>query len=129
MIRGIGNDIIEIERIRASIARHQAHFLNKVFTKDEQEYCLRHGDPAPRFAGRFAAKEAIVKALGTGFSQGITWLDIHIANNPEGKPYVMLSANMNALFNTPHILLSISHCRTYATAVALVSDGVWPVIR
>lgn len=119
MIKGVGNDIIEISRIRASIARHDRHFLNKIYTKHEQDYCFRYQDPAPHFAGRFAAKEAIVKALGTGFRVGISWLDIEIQNTPEGKPYPILSAALNNAFDQPELLIAISHCREYATATAI----------
>lgn len=119
MVRGLGNDIIEIARIRASISRHKDHFLNRVFTPSEQQYCLKHADPAPFFAGRFAAKEAIVKALGTGFSDGLSWLDIEIKNDPSGKPEVFLSAAANLRFGNPTLLVTISHCKEYASAVAL----------
>lgn len=119
MIKGIGNDIIEIERIAASIEKHGQHFLDRIFTLREQKYCLRHHESARHFAGRFAAKEAIVKAFGTGFREGISWLDIEIHNTPEGKPQVNLSALLQNKFDHPKIEISISHCRTYATAVAI----------
>jgi holo-[acyl-carrier protein] synthase len=120
MVQGIGNDIIEISRVRASIARHGSHFLNKIFSKQEQEYCQKHRDPTPHFAGRFAAKEAIVKALGTGFRHGITWLDIDIQNDDYGKPIVVLSQELKGLLGEPKLLISISHCREYATAFAVL---------
>lgn len=119
-VQGIGNDIIEISRIRASILRHKQHFLDRVFTSREQEYCLRHKDAAPYFAGRFAAKEAVVKALGTGFRDGISLTDIEILNNSQGKPQVTLSASLALRFGFPNVLISISHCREYATAVAFI---------
>lgn len=119
MIKGIGNDIIEIERIAASIEKHGQHFLDRIFTLREQKYCLRHHESARHFAGRFAAKEAIVKAFGTGFREGISWLDLEIHNSPEGKPQVSLSALLQNKFDHPKIEISISHCRTYATAVAI----------
>ncbi len=120
MVRGIGNDIIEISRIKASIARHERRFLDKIFTPNEQAYCLRYRDPTPNFAGFFAAKEAIVKALGTGFRSEITWLDIEISHDHLGKPEPVLSSRLNAAFCNPQILISISHCREYATATALL---------
>jgi holo-[acyl-carrier protein] synthase len=119
VIGGLGTDIIEIQRIRAGIERHKEHFLNKLFTPEEQNYCLSYRDPGPSFAGRFAAKEAIIKALGKGFRKEFTWLDIEILNNAEGKPIVYLSAEMNKIFNKPQFLLSISHCREYAMATAI----------
>lgn len=120
MVKGIGCDVIEIGRIRSSIARHGQHFLDKIYTKAEQEYCFKHQDNAPHFAARFAAKEAIVKALGTGFRGGVTWLDIEISHDPYGKPLVKLSPALAAQFNQPQILISISHCREYAMATAIV---------
>jgi holo-[acyl-carrier protein] synthase len=118
-IHGIGNDIIEIERIRQSIEGHGLRMLNRLFTTKEQDYCLKHKNPIPHFAGRFSAKEAIVKALGTGIGQQIGWLDIEILNDESGKPVVYLSAHAKKLFNDPIIQISISHCREYATAIAL----------
>lgn len=118
-IFGIGNDIIEIERIRKSIEAHGDQFLSRLFTAREQEYCRKYQDPIPRFAGRFAAKEAIVKAFGTGFGKQASWLDIEILNNSEGKPEVFFSPALKKQFDDPKVLISISHCKTYATAVAV----------
>lgn len=119
MILGIGNDIIEIARIQAVIARHSKRFLNRIFTPSEQEYCLKRKNPALHLAGRFAAKEAIVKALGTGFSQGISWLDIEIKNDSKGKPIVSFSPSAKELFGDLNLHISISHCHHYATAFAV----------
>lgn len=119
MFLGLGTDIIEIERIRLSIARHGHHFLDKIFTQSEQNYCNRYQDTAPHYAGRFAAKEAIVKAIGKGFHSSYTWLDIEIRNNADGKPEVIVSSIINELFDNPHFMLSISHCRAYAFATAI----------
>lgn len=119
MILGIGNDIIEISRIRANIEQHQQRFLDRIFTPAEQDYCLSRKDAALHFAGRWAAKEAVAKALGTGFSQGLTWLDIEVCHNEQGKPYIAPSPTLDALFNAPILHIAISHCREYATAVAI----------
>ena len=94
LILGIGNDIIEIERIRASIDNHGYRLISRLFTTDEQDYCLKHKDPIPHFAGRFSAKEAVVKALGTGFGEHASWLDISIVNDPSGKPNVYFSSKL-----------------------------------
>lgn len=124
-ILGLGNDIIEIERIRLSIQNHGQHFLDRLFTPNEQKYCFEHQDPAPRYAGRFAGKEAIVKALGVGFGEHANWLDIEILANKEGKPIVHFSDKLMHHFDRPKILLSISHCKEYATAVAIwVQDSL-----
>lgn len=119
MINGVGTDIIEIERIEKSIERYGSKFLDRIFSAEEQEYCLRHKESARHFAGRFAGKEAVVKSLGTGFRDGIGWLDIEILNDPQGKPMVLLSNELRETFSHPRIHLSISHCRTYATAFAV----------
>lgn len=121
-ILGIGTDIIEIDRIQHNINRYESRFLNRIFTLREQEYCMKRKYPALHFAGRFAAKEAVVKALGTGFSQNISWTDIEVSNDEFGKPLVVLSPHVNALFNFPLLHLSISHCRQYATAFAVWVD-------
>lgn len=119
MILGIGNDIIEIERIRIIIERYSQRFLNRLFTLKEQAYCLKRKNPALHFAGRFAAKEAVAKALGTGFSKGLDWTDIEILNDINGKPIVVPSDQLNELFNNPKLQISISHCHAYATAFAI----------
>ncbi len=120
--RGLGSDIIEIERIEASIHRYGSKFLDRIFTDTEQAYCLRHRDSARHFAGRFAAKEAVVKALGTGISQTISWLDIDIINDPQGKPEVKLSSKAKEYFGDIIIQVSISHCKAYAMAVAVTDQ-------
>lgn len=119
MIEGLGTDIIEIARMRNSIERHGLHFLNRLFSQKEQDYCYRFQDPSPHFAGRFSAKEAIVKALGTGFGEQASWHDIEILNDDLGKPIVYLSETLKKKYKNPKILLSISHCTNYATATAI----------
>ncbi len=128
MILGLGNDIIEISRIDRAIKRYGQKFLDKVFTPQEQKYCLKYSESERHFSGRFAAKEAIVKALGSGFREGITWLDIEIVNDSHGKPIPHLSKNLQTQlqlmgkgdgFGSPKILVTISHCKGYATAVAI----------
>ena len=109
----IGTDIIEIERIREAIKDHGQHFLDRLFTKKEQQDCKSHKDPSIRFAGRFAAKEAIAKALGCGFGKDLSWLDIEIINDELGRPHATLK-------NGKQVAVSISHCRSHATAVAML---------
>ncbi|MBX7066011.1 MAG: holo-ACP synthase [Parachlamydiales bacterium] len=118
-IYGLGNDIIEIERIRQSIERHGQHFLDRLFSHKEQEHCLKFKDPAPHFAGRFAAKEAIAKALGTGFGSELSWHDLEILGDDHGKPVVHISQEAKKRFNNPNLLVSISHSASHATAVAI----------
>lgn len=119
MIYGLGNDIVEVSRIQANIVSYGSRFLDRIYTSTEQAYCQRYSDAAPHFAGRFAAKEAIVKALGIGFGQQASWLDVEIINNDRGRPDVHLSDQLANQFDNPTILITISHCREYATATAI----------
>lgn len=122
MILGVGTDIIEIKRIQSAVQRHNKKFLNLIFTSAEQSYCYARKDPFPSLAARFAAKEAVAKALGTGFVN-ISWLDIEISNNSDGRPYVIFSEKLIRLFNldiSTQLSLSMSHSRDYATAVAVL---------
>jgi len=119
-IQGIGSDIIEITRIRANLARYGDKFLDKILTIQEKAYCLTFKDPASSVAGRFSAKEAVAKALGTGFGEALQFHDIEILNEPTGKPYVRLSSTAAQFFGHPRFLLTISHCKSYAIAFALV---------
>jgi len=112
-LKGVGVDIIEIERIKESIENHADHFLSRIFTPLEIEYCNKHANPAVHFAGRFAAKEAIAKALGSGFGKDLSWKDLEIQSDDKGKPIISYK------HHTIH--LSISHCRTFAVAMAVIS--------
>ena len=118
-ITGIGNDIIEIDRIRDSLSYYGEKILDRMLTAKEKQYCLSMHDPAIRFAGRFVAKEAVAKALGCGIGKYLSWHDIEILNNADGQPLVTLAPGAHSRLGSPKILLSISHCRLYATAVAL----------
>lgn len=118
-ILGIGNDVVEIERIRKSIDTHGLRLLSRLFTTKEQDYCLKYKDPVPHFAGRFSAKEAVVKALGTGFGEHVSWLDIEILNDQHGKPHVSFSSQLEKKIKDTYMLVSISHAEFYVTAVAI----------
>lgn len=118
-ILGLGTDILEIDRIRTSIEEHGEKFLNRLFTEEERRYCDRHQDPIPHYAARFSAKEAIVKALGTGFGKEISWQDIEIVKDPKGKPCVHFSPKLQLHLSSPAVLISISHEKHYVTATAL----------
>lgn len=119
LIKGIGNDIIEIDRIRKTIDKYGHQFYNKILTGGELEYCLSHKNPAPSIASRFSVKEAIAKALGTGFGKKVSFLDIEILHDELGRPFPEFTDSLNNYFNTPHLLISMSHCKEYATAVAI----------
>ena len=119
---GIGTDIIECLRIAQMIDRHGEMFINRVYTRHEIEYCTQRKAAAQHYAGRWAAKEAVLKALGTGWAKGITWRDIEVHNLPGGKPTVRLAGVAREVCEGLQISamhISISHCRSHATAYAL----------
>lgn len=118
-MRGLGTDIIEIDRIRNAFKRHGRRFLERLFCPEELAYCLLFKDPAPSLAGRFAAKEAVFKALGTGVGS-YSWHDVEILRSPQGRPSVKLSDLLLRDFPGGRIVLSMSHCRTYAVATAIL---------
>jgi holo-[acyl-carrier protein] synthase len=121
-IIGIGTDIIECLRIAQMIDRHGELFITRVYTPHEIEYCSARKAATQHYAGRWAAKEAILKALGTGWSEGIRWRDIEIRNERGGRPKVALGGGAREVcerLGVVEILVSISHCRTHATAFAL----------
>lgn len=124
MVIGVGCDIIEIERISWAIAR--AAFVRRVFTTDEIAYCQSRGQQAAAsFAARFAAKEAVLKALGTGLRGG-TLQEIAVTNNALGKPEVRLSgyfANLAEQLDVKNIRISLSHSREMAMAYVVMEDG------
>jgi len=129
----IGIDLVETARIKAAEKRTPG-FLKKVFTEAELAYCLKHKDPYPRLAARFAAKEAVVKALGSGF-RGIDFQDIEVISNALGKPKIQLSnkasskslqENLDPRFKdiaSIQIELSLTHTENYGAAVALISSN------
>ena len=119
MLKGIGCDIIEVARIEASIARSGQPFLDKVFTEQEQAYCSRFKDSWRRYAGRFAAKESVVKAFKTGFGEHFSWKDIEIGNDENGAPFVVICPKLKAFLGQGSIHISISHDHNYATAMAV----------
>jgi holo-[acyl-carrier protein] synthase len=121
MIVGLGVDITEIDRIEAVIERRGRAFLERLFTPSEIAYCETHRHRAERFAGRFAAKEAAMKALGTGWARGVRWVDIEVVREPGGKPTLRLLGAACAIANglgVKNIALTITH--TGNTALALV---------
>jgi holo-[acyl-carrier protein] synthase len=112
MIVGLGLDIAEIDRIQAAIVRHGAPFLERLFTPAEVAYCERHKNRYERYAARFAAKEAAMKALGTGWSRGVRWRDIEVAREPGGKPTLKLAGVAREIadgLGVKHIAMTITH--------------------
>jgi holo-[acyl-carrier protein] synthase len=123
MILGVGIDIIEVARITASLERFGERFGQRILLPDEQAYCLSHKHPAPFVAARFAAKEAISKAFGTGIGAALGWQDMEIAHRQSGEPFVILHGKGEQLFKArkaKQILVSISHTQAYAAVVAIL---------
>jgi holo-[acyl-carrier protein] synthase len=122
-VLGVGIDQIEVARIRESLDRHGDTFLRKVFTIHEQEVCMKRSDPAPCLAARFAAKEAIAKALGTGIGKEFGWLDLEVLREKNGKPLASFSdhgMNTIAQQGASSALISLSHLNEIASAVVVL---------
>lgn len=122
MIVGLGTDIIEITRIGQMIERHGELFLQRVYTESEIRYCQQRKECMQHYAARWAAKEAVMKTLGTGFAKGIGWQDVEVVNLKNGQPEIRLSGGAKefaAQRGIDQILITISHCRAYATATAV----------
>ena len=116
-------DATEIDRIEATIARYGDRFLRRIFTDGEIAYATRRRNPAPHFAGRFAAKEAAMKALGTGHSQGVLWRDIEVVRAPGGPPQLKFhggAARRMTYLGANSSLLTITHSETLAIAQVLL---------
>lgn len=121
MILGTGVDLAEVGRIREAIERHGQRFVDRVYTEAEIDYVNRKANRFERFAARFAAKEAAMKALGTGWRRGVRWKDFEVANLPSGRPTLYLHGRAKAIANglgVKQISLSLTH--TAETGMAFV---------
>lgn len=121
-IFGVGTDITECLRIARMIERHGELFIGRVFTPDEIHYCQNRKQTTQHFAGRWAAKEAVLKALGTGWRRGLAWCDIEIRSDSGGRPIVAARGGVKELIEqlgVSEILVSVAHCHTHATATAI----------
>jgi holo-[acyl-carrier protein] synthase len=126
MIVGSGIDLVEIGRIHQSIERYGQRFLDRVYTAAEQAYCLRKRKSAESFAARFAAKEAGAKALGTGISHGVNWLEIEVGREPGGRPTLQFhgrAAEFAARLGAARAALSMTHTAELAMAGVVLEDG------
>jgi holo-[acyl-carrier protein] synthase len=124
-IIGTGIDIVECLRIAQMIERHGELFITRVYTDHEIEYCSARKAATQHYAGRWAAKEAVLKALGTGWRRGISWRDIEICNDRQGAPTVKLRGGARDVMDAARIArmhVSISHCRSFAVA-HVVAEG------
>ncbi len=122
MIFGIGIDIIEVPRVE-KISKKDDKFVKKIFTQTEIDYCRKFKNGAQNFAGRFAVKEAFMKAMGTGFSNGVKFSEIETVNDRLGKPEIVLYGRTKEIFNEHNLKLShvsIAHLKDYATAIVII---------
>ena len=125
MIVGTGIDIAEVPRIAESIQRFGDRFLRRVFTADEILYCDSKANRAERYAARFAAKEAAMKALGTGWSHGVRWRDLEVRRQPGGRPTLAFhgkAAEFAAKLGAKHVALSLSHTAEQAIAQVILEN-------
>jgi len=119
MIVGLGVDIAEIDRIEAALGRHGRAFVERICTSAEIEYCESHRNRAERYAGRFAAKEAAMKALGTGWRKGIRWVDIEVVRENSGRPTIQfhgIAKEFAERLGVKNVSLSITHSGNSAYA-------------
>jgi holo-[acyl-carrier protein] synthase len=127
MIVGTGVDIVETERIAQAFERHGERFSRRLYTPGEIDYCERFKNKAERYAARFAAKEAAFKALGTGWGEGVRWLDVEVTHQPSGKPELLLTGRAGQLareLGVARTAVTISHSDRYVVAqVIFESDG------
>lgn len=127
MILGIGIDIIEIDRIKDSIEKFGDRFINKIFTPNEIAYCKSKANSYQHYAARFAAKEAISKAIGTGWNNEFHWKDIEISNESSGAPLVKLSGKMEKiLVGNKALKITMSHSHNYVSSFAILFLDVLP---
>lgn len=120
---GIGIDVVEVSRIKSSLDEFGERFLSRIFTEDERDYCRRQKRPELHFAARFAAKEAIAKAFGTGIGKEIGWLDLEILRKSSGEPEVVLTGSAAACAErrgVVQVMVSLTHAKHYAAANAVI---------
>jgi holo-[acyl-carrier protein] synthase len=119
MIAGIGVDLCEVERMEAAIARHGERLLARIYTEAERAYCESKPNRTERFAGRFAAKEAAMKAIGTGWSRGVGWRDFEVTRAASGQPLILFHGVARRIadgLGVTRALVSITHTRSLALA-------------
>jgi holo-[acyl-carrier protein] synthase len=125
MIVGLGIDIAEVDRIESAIGRYGQRFLQRVYTAAEIDYCQSKANAFERFAGRFAAKEAAMKAIGTGWKRGVTWRDFEVVRESSGRPILRFSgvaAGFAERLGVTRALVSITHTATQAIAQVILEQ-------
>ncbi len=125
MIVGTGIDIAEVQRIAASIERFGNRFLRRIFTEGELRYCEAKANRVERYAARFAAKEAAMKAIGTGWNHGVTWRDVEVCREPGGRPTLAFhgkAAEFASKLGARHVALSLTHTAEHAIAQVILES-------
>lgn len=122
-ILGLGHDLIEIARIQNVLERFGSSFLERIFTTHEQQYCLARKTSIQSLAARFAAKEAVAKALGCGIGAKLGWHDVEITSDDSGKPLCTLSPKVLKIFGPVQVHITLTHTHIYASAVALAMSS------
>jgi len=126
MIVGVGTDLTEVGRIRESIGRFGDRFLDRIYTKGERSYCESKANAAERFAARFAAKEAGMKAIGTGWNFGVTWKDFEVVNEPSGRPKLVLQGVARQIatkLRVENVAISLTHTSEMAFAIVMLETA------
>ena len=129
MILGVGIDLVEVARIEASVRQSGEKFLQRILLPGEIAYCLAYKTPGPHLAARFAAKEAVAKAFGTGIGGALGWLDMEVVRQESGEPRLVLHGKGKKLFaerGAKNLLISLSHTDNYATAMAVLEGSSQP---
>jgi holo-[acyl-carrier protein] synthase len=125
MIVGIGVDLCEVDRMEAAMARHGERFLTRIYTPAERAYCESKVNRMERFAGRFAAKEAAMKAIGTGWRRGVGWRDFEVARAASGQPIILFHGEARRIADELQVrraLVSITHVKTMAMAQVVLES-------
>ncbi|MBV9612128.1 MAG: holo-ACP synthase [Acidobacteriaceae bacterium] len=126
MVLGIGTDLAEVPRIRHSIERYGDRFLNRIYTEGERAYASSKGNAVERYAARFAAKEAGMKAIGTGWRRGVTWKDFEVVNQRSGRPTLLLRGVALEIaddIGVKHVSISLTHTAETAFAIVILESG------
>ncbi len=124
MVKGIGTDIIEVERIKSAIEKYGSRFLNRIYTEIEQEYCDSFNEQRfVHYAARFAAKESFSKAIGTGITQGFKFKEVGIVNNHSGKPQIILDGDTKEKYGNYKWFVSLSHTESNAVAYVIMEKS------
>ena len=123
MVRGIGVDIMEIQRVQKSMDGLGDAFIQKIFTPDEIRYCQSKNNAAQHFAARFAAKEAVSKALATGWRGEFAWKDVEVMNDELGQPHVTLFGKLKETLARSSVFVSLSHSESHVVAMVVIEGG------